>query len=202
MVSEHQRGVLDMPKQKHNHDLFTAWLAPVVVAGLLSGCGGDKSPAGGADTAATSGPATPPPAADTQPTGDAPAAGDTQAPSGGGATGAAGGAPAGGGGGEPSPKLIALGDSIFHGQAGGGTCYACHGQDGKGSAVGPNLTDSEWLNTDGSLDGIVKTIKAGVPSPKKAPAPMPPMGGATLTDDQVQAVATYEYSLSHGGGTK
>jgi mono/diheme cytochrome c family protein len=31
---------------------------------------------------------------------------------------------------------------------------------------------------------------------------MPPMGGAALTDDQVQAVAAYEYSLSHGGGTK
>jgi mono/diheme cytochrome c family protein len=83
---------------------------------------------------------------------------------------------------------------------GGGTCYVCHGQDAKGSAVGPNLTDGEWINTDGSLEGIVKTIKSGVPTPKKAPAPMPPMGGATLTDEQVQAVAAYEYSLTHGGG--
>jgi len=187
-----------MPKHKLNHDPLMAWLAPVALAGLLSACGGgDRAPAGGSDTAAGGAPATPPPAADTQPPGGAQAPGDTQAPS-----PAAGGpgAGGGGGGGGGSAKQIALGDSIFHGQAGGGTCYACHGQDGKGSAVGPNLTDSEWLNTDGTLEGIVKTIKSGVATPKKAPAPMPPMGGATLTDEQVQAVAAYEYSLSHGGG--
>jgi mono/diheme cytochrome c family protein len=109
-------------------------------------------------------------------------------------------APAAGGGGKASPELIALGDSIFHGQVGGGTCYACHGQDGKGTGVGPNLTDAEWLNTDGSLEGIMKTIQTGVPTPKKAPAPMPPMGGASLTPEQVRAVAAYEYSLSPGGG--
>jgi mono/diheme cytochrome c family protein len=82
---------------------------------------------------------------------------------------------------------------------GGGTCYACHGQDAKGSPVAPNLTDGEWLNTDGSLAGITKTIQTGVPTPKKAPAPMPPMGGASLTPEQVRAVAAYEYSLSHRG---
>ena len=105
-------------------------------------------------------------------------------------------APGGGGGGDKA--LIALGDSIFHGQAAGGTCFACHGQDGKGSAVGPNLTDSEWLNTDGSLEGIAKTVQTGVPPPKKAPAPMPPMGGQRSPTDQVQAVAAYVHSLSHG----
>ena len=198
-----------MPKHKLNHDRFLAWLAPVVVAGLLSACGGgDKQPAGDAGTPSGGAPATPPPAPDTQPAADTQSAsgtqspGDTLAPAGAaGATGTGSGT-AGGGGGEASPKLLALGDSIFHGQAGGGTCYACHGQDGKGSGVGPNLTDGEWLNTDGSLEGIAKTIKSGVPSPKKAPAPMPPMGGAALTDEQVQAVASYAYSLSHGAGAK
>ena len=169
-----------MCNHKLNHDPLLAWLAPVA-AGLLLACGGgDRAPAGGADTGAGAAPATPPPAADTPPAGGpgAGAAGD----------------------GKTSPQQIALGDSIFHGQVGGGTCYVCHGQDAKGSAVGPDLTDGEWLNTDGSLEGIVKTIKSGVPTPKKAPAPMPPMGGATLTDEQVQAVAAYEYSLTHGGG--
>jgi mono/diheme cytochrome c family protein len=180
-----------MRKLKLYHGLFPAWLAPVALAGLLVACGdSDRAPADGTGAPAAGGaPATPPPATDTQAAPGAPAPGDTQAPS-----GAAGGG--------ASPKLIALGDSIFHGQAGGGTCYACHGQDGKGSGVGPNLTDGEWLNTDGTLEGITKTIKSGVPTPKKAPAPMPPMGGATLTDAQVQAVAAYEYSLSHGGGSR
>ena len=192
-----------MPKHKLNHDPFLAWLAPVVVAGLLSACGGgDKEPAGDAGTPSAGAPATPPPAADTPPAGGTQAPGDTQAPAGAAGATDTGSAAAAGGGGKASPKLIALGDSIFHGQVGGGTCFACHGQDGKGSGVGPNLTDGEWLNTDGSLAGIAKTIKAGVPTPKKAPAPMPPMGGAALTDEQVEAVAAYEYSLSHGGGTK
>ncbi|HET7470628.1 MAG TPA: c-type cytochrome [Gemmatimonadales bacterium] len=100
-------------------------------------------------------------------------------------------------GGNGTPQQIALGDSIFHGQVGGGTCSACHGQDAKGTAVAPDLTDSQWLNGDGSYQFIVNTITNGVPKPKQHPAPMPPKGGAPLTDDQVKAVAAYEYSLSH-----
>jgi mono/diheme cytochrome c family protein len=100
-------------------------------------------------------------------------------------------------GGAPTPQQVALGDSIFHGQAAGGTCTACHGQDAKGTAVAPNLTDSEWLNGDGSYQFIVTTVTNGVPQPKQHPAPMPPKGGASLSDDQVKAVAAYVYSLSH-----
>jgi mono/diheme cytochrome c family protein len=184
-----------MPKEKLNHDPFLAWLATLAVAGLLCGCGGgDKEPPGGAGTPSADAPATPPPAVDTSLAGSTPTPGDTPVPPGGAATGGdvRDGA-------EASIKLFALGDSIFHGQVGGGTCYACHGKDAKGSAVAPDLTDGEWLNTDGSLAGITKTIQTGVPTPKKAPAPMPPMGGASLTPDQVRAVAAYEYSLSHRG---
>jgi mono/diheme cytochrome c family protein len=96
-----------------------------------------------------------------------------------------------------TPAAIAQGDSIFHGQVAGGTCTACHGQDAKGTAVGPDLTDTLWLNGDGSYQFIVSTVTTGVPQPKQHPAPMPPKGGATLTDDQVKAVAAYVYSLSH-----
>jgi mono/diheme cytochrome c family protein len=101
------------------------------------------------------------------------------------------------GGAGVTPQQIALGDSIFHGQVAGGTCTACHGQDAKGTAVAPDLTDSKWINGDGSYQFIVNTITNGVLKPKEHPAPMPPKGGATLTDDQVKAVAAYEYSLSH-----
>jgi mono/diheme cytochrome c family protein len=107
--------------------------------------------------------------------------------------------PAAGGaaGGPNSPQLVALGDSIFHGQVAGGTCTACHGQDAKGTAVAPDLTDNQWINGDGSYDFIVHTVTTGVPQPKQHPAPMPPKGGATLSDQQVKAVAAYVYSLSH-----
>jgi hypothetical protein len=199
-------GVSAMRMFRLDHDPFFAWLAPAALAGLLSACGGGDGGAGGGSGTAAGGAAgggTPPAAGDTAPVGgpagdaDAAPAPDTGgAAAGGGAAG--GGAPAGGGGGAGDPKLIALGDSVFHGQAGGGTCYVCHGQDAKGSGVGPNLTDSEWLNTDGTLAGITKTVQSGVPTPKKAPAPMPPMGGAALNPQQVQAVAMYVHSL--GGG--
>ena len=65
--------------------------------------------------------------------------------------------------------------------------------------LGPNLTDQEWLNTDGSYDGIVNIVRTGVPQPVEAASPMPPMGGAQLSDDQIRAVAAYVYVLSRGG---
>ena len=93
-----------------------------------------------------------------------------------------------------TPAEIAQGDSIFHGP---GNCYACHGANAQG-AVGPNLTDAEWIHSDGSYDAIVKQVTTGVPqSESKSGIPMPPKGGSTITDDQVKAVAAYVYSLSH-----
>lgn len=79
-----------------------------------------------------------------------------------------------------------------------GNCFTCHGPDAKGGQLAPNLTDSEWLNVDGTFDQIQDVIKNGVPTPKQHPAPMPAMGGAQLSDDQVKQVAAYVYSL--GGG--
>ena len=78
-------------------------------------------------------------------------------------------------------------------------CAACHGADAKGQPnLGPNLTDATWINTDGTYDGIINTVKTGVATPKESATVMPPMGGAQLTDDQVRSVAAYVWSL--GGG--
>ncbi|HEX4597706.1 MAG TPA: hypothetical protein VH278_07970, partial [Burkholderiaceae bacterium] len=46
---------------------------------------------------------------------------------------------------------------------------------------------------------IAKTVTDGVPQPKRYRSPMPPMGVAQLTADQVSAVAAYVWSLSHSG---
>ena len=93
-----------------------------------------------------------------------------------------------------TPAAIAQGDSIFHKD---GLCYACHGTNAEG-AVGPNLTDAEWLHGDGSYDFIVATVTSGIPAEKaKKGIAMPPKGGSSITDDQVKAVAAYVYSLSH-----
>lgn len=92
---------------------------------------------------------------------------------------------------------IAQGDSIFHGLTAGGTCAGCHGQDAKGTALAPDLTDGEWLNGDGSYEFIVRTVTAGVPPhPEHGRAGMPAMGGVPLAPDQIRSVAAYVYSLN------
>jgi glucose/arabinose dehydrogenase/mono/diheme cytochrome c family protein len=92
---------------------------------------------------------------------------------------------------------VALGDRVFHGQAGGGTCVGCHGADGKGTPLGPDLTSSKRLWGDGSVASIQRIITQGVPEPKKYRSPMPPMGGAQLSPSEVSAVAAYVWALSH-----
>jgi mono/diheme cytochrome c family protein len=93
--------------------------------------------------------------------------------------------------------MVALGDRIYHGQVGGAPCTGCHGANGGGSPLGPSLTDQQWLWSDGSVAGIRQSIVTGVAKPKRFRAPMPAKGGATLTDDQVSALAAYVWGLSH-----
>ena len=93
--------------------------------------------------------------------------------------------------------MVALGDRIYHGQVGAATCVGCHGEHGTGSPLGPDLTAKKWLWGDGSYAGISKTIREGVLHPKEYRSPMPPMGGAQLTPDQLSALAAYVWSLSH-----
>jgi glucose/arabinose dehydrogenase/mono/diheme cytochrome c family protein len=94
-------------------------------------------------------------------------------------------------------EMVALGNRIYHGQVGGASCIGCHGDRGQGSPLGPDLTGKKWLWSDGSFAGIAKTITDGVPQPKVYRSPMPPMGGAQLTDDQVKALSAYVWAISH-----
>jgi mono/diheme cytochrome c family protein len=99
-----------------------------------------------------------------------------------------------GAGASYSPELVAKGDALFHGS---GNCYACHGGKGEG-LVGPNLTDAEWIHSKGGYDEIVAQIEHGVTKEEsKTGIVMPPKGGATLSDDDVKAIAAYVHNLSH-----
>lgn len=97
-----------------------------------------------------------------------------------------------------TPAIVALGDRVYHGRVAAGTCAGCHGTEGQGTPLGPDLTAGQWAWSNGSLRGIERTIREGVPKPKKYRSPMPPMGGAQLTRQQVRAVAAYVWALSHG----
>lgn len=92
---------------------------------------------------------------------------------------------------------VALGSRIFHGQVSNGTCAGCHGSDGKGSPVGADLTAGTWLWSDGSLEGLTKTISEGVPTPKSHLGAMPPMGGSPLSSADLKAVSAYVWAIGH-----
>jgi mono/diheme cytochrome c family protein len=96
-----------------------------------------------------------------------------------------------------TPAMVALGDRIYHGEVGGASCVGCHGANAAGTPLGPPLTSHKWLWSDGSYEGIMKTIREGVPNPKDYRSPMPAMGGAQLTQDQLAAVCAYVWAISH-----
>lgn len=82
----------------------------------------------------------------------------------------------------------------------GTVCVACHGAAGKGSGLAPALNDNRYIHISGAYPEIAQIIKTGVPNPREFAAPMPPMGGGSFTDEQVNAIAAYVFALSHQGG--
>lgn len=97
-----------------------------------------------------------------------------------------------------TPATIAEGKTLAEAQA--NNCIRCHGPELKGGTRGPNLTDSTWVQIDGSYPEIVRIINEGVPQAKikgNYPNMMAPKGRAPITDAQVNSIAAYLWSLSH-----
>lgn len=91
--------------------------------------------------------------------------------------------------------MVDEGKTIFEGA---GICTSCHGPAGEGIPnLGDNLTDDNWLHSDGSYEAIVETIMNGVTAEASTSnVPMPARAGTTITDDQVRAAAAYVWTLS------
>ena len=92
--------------------------------------------------------------------------------------------------------MVQEGQRIY---AGAGICFACHGPDATG-AIGPDLTDAEWLIGDGEYEQLVAQILEGVTAAEATNplgAIMPPRGGSGITEAQVRAAAAYVWTLSH-----
>lgn len=94
-----------------------------------------------------------------------------------------------------TPAMVEEGKGIYNGA---GICMSCHGATGEGIPnLGANLTDDEWLHVDGSYESIVQNILEGVTAQESSSGvPMPAKGGTAITDDQVNAVAAYVWTLS------
>lgn len=67
-------------------------------------------------------------------------------------------------------------------------CMACHGMNGEGNAVGPNLTDDHWLHGC-NISDVFTIIKNGVPAKGMTPFK------SQLSDEKIQKVASYVLSL-------
>jgi len=94
-----------------------------------------------------------------------------------------------------TPAMVEEGKGIYNGA---GICMSCHAATGEGIPnLGANLTDDEWLHIDGSYESIVQNILEGVTAQESSSGvPMPAKGGTAITDDQVNAVAAYVWTLS------
>jgi mono/diheme cytochrome c family protein len=83
-----------------------------------------------------------------------------------------------------------------------GTCKFCHGDDARGGPSAPDLTDSEWVQGDGSLEMIGEVIFWGVRRRDFADPnrrfQMNPKGGMELDYEEMEALTAYVWSLSNG----
>jgi cytochrome c oxidase cbb3-type subunit 3 len=67
-------------------------------------------------------------------------------------------------------------------------CFACHGLNGEGNAIGPNMTDEYWLHGC-DIKSVFNVIKNGVPAKG-----MTPYKGQ-LSDEKIQKVSSYVLSM-------
>ena len=100
---------------------------------------------------------------------------------------------------EPSvvtPERLEIGRAAYQ----AARCSMCHGRDGAGGGLGPNLTDDTWAHSDGSVEGIRAVLIEGVSRAQmKSTAyrmPMQPIGQIIQDEDQILALAQYVWSLS------
>ena len=63
-------------------------------------------------------------------------------------------------------------------------CATCHGANGEGNAIGPNLTDNYWIH-GGDIESVFTVIKNGIPTKG-----MTPFKGQ-LNDTKILKVSSY-----------
>jgi mono/diheme cytochrome c family protein len=94
-------------------------------------------------------------------------------------------------------EKIAQGETLFT-EIG---CTACHGANGQGMpGMTSSLTDGEWSYVEGgAYPALIETITNGVSAQRTGGLAMPAKGGKDLTDEQIQALAAYLWSVNQPG---
>lgn len=92
-------------------------------------------------------------------------------------------------------SAITWGYALFHGPA---NCSFCHGDGGRGTERGPNITGALWLHGPGTYESIKEWVRHGVPATRTYTGEaMPPSGGSGMNQEDVEAVAAYVWAISH-----
>ncbi len=82
------------------------------------------------------------------------------------------------------PADLEAGKALFMSKA----CFACHGMNGEGNAIGPNLTDDYTIHGCG-FESTRTVIKNGVPEKGMTPY------GSQLTEKEMDQLASYIISI-------
>jgi mono/diheme cytochrome c family protein len=94
---------------------------------------------------------------------------------------------------DPAASQLALGEEVFQSR-----CATCHGDDLRGTFVGPPLIHELYAPDVFPDDGIREAIADGVPAHNWDSDGMPPVSG--LGRDDVEAVIRYVRSMQRDGG--
>ncbi len=97
-----------------------------------------------------------------------------------------------------TPEMIAQGETLFAEV----NCTVCHGPEAKGlPGMTGDLTDGEWSNVEGgTYESLIGVITSGLSADKTGGMAMAAKGGQSLTDEQVQALAAYLWSVNQTDG--
>jgi mono/diheme cytochrome c family protein len=82
-----------------------------------------------------------------------------------------------------------------------GLCAKCHGEQGVGTTRGPDLTDDQWIQCDGSVVGIRQILVSGIPKQQLSnPSLRFAMNPATnlVPESELTVLAEYVKALSVG----
>ncbi len=91
-------------------------------------------------------------------------------------------------------SVLARGREVFTGSA---NCRSCHGEEARGTEDGPDLTDDRWILGSGTYAEILERVRHGMPRRESSTGRVMPMGGwSAVSDDDLNAVAAYVWSLT------
>lgn len=113
------------------------------------------------------------------------------------ATVLAAGCGGGGGSGGSGADVVAKGEDLYQGE---GTCATCHGDDLKGTPMGPPFLDAIYAPSHHPDAAFVNAVQRGVQPHHWQFGPMPPL--PHLSEADIEAITAYVRSVQEANGIR